>query len=117
VKHCESCTCDIHPPEYPVTCSRCGVKYGPGAMVANHRPDGEDCKRRQAEKDLDTEKELRSIHERTIARIEGFRASWQGRAESAETEVEKLRQDVIRVGIERDAALAKLEEASDVADD
>lgn len=34
-------------PQYPVECKRCGIKYGDGGEVANHRPDGDACRERQ----------------------------------------------------------------------
>lgn len=47
MKHdCPMCKCDAVPPNYPVTCPFCGIKYGSGE-VENHRPGSGGCMARQ----------------------------------------------------------------------
>jgi hypothetical protein len=41
---------DIKAPDYPVTCPKCGVKYGPGGEVPSHRPGSDNCRNRQEAK-------------------------------------------------------------------
>jgi hypothetical protein len=39
-------------PKYPITCRLCGISYGPGGEVGSHRPDSDNCLRRQIDNGL-----------------------------------------------------------------
>lgn len=49
MKTCNACGQFIRddPPDYPVTCAKCGVTYGPGGELPNHRPGSAACNERQ----------------------------------------------------------------------